>query len=85
VRWPQIDGKPVCTNCGCQICYGCRRSADQFRWRCKACRADFTVTSGTLFAWHELPVRTYLIAVAVFCNDIRCTSMLGFSRDVEVQ
>ncbi len=40
------------------------------RWRCKACRADFTVTSGTLFAWHKLPLRTYLLAVAAFCNEV---------------
>jgi hypothetical protein len=23
LRWPQTDGKPVCPNCGCQICYDC--------------------------------------------------------------
>jgi hypothetical protein len=31
LRWPQTDGKPVCPDCGCQICYDCRRSADQPR------------------------------------------------------
>ena len=56
LRWPQTDGKPVCPLCGCQICYDCRRSDTQSRWRCKACRADFSVTSGTLFAWHKLPL-----------------------------
>jgi hypothetical protein len=20
LRWPETDGKPVCPNCGCQIC-----------------------------------------------------------------
>ena len=54
LRWPQTDGKPICSNCGCQTCYDCRRSEHQPRWRCKACRADFSVTSGTLFAWHKL-------------------------------
>ena len=28
---------------------------DRTRWRCKACRAEFSVTLGTLFAWHKLP------------------------------
>ena len=71
LRWPQTDGKPVCPHCGCQICYDCRRSEHQSRWRCKACRADFSATSGTLFAWHKLPLRTYLMAIAVFCNEVK--------------
>jgi transposase-like protein len=47
LRWPQIDGKPVCPHCSCQICYDWRRSGHQSHWRCKACRADFSATSGT--------------------------------------
>ena len=85
VRWPQTDGKPVCPHCGCQICYDCRRSEHQPRWRCKACRADFSPTSGTLFAWHKLPLRTYLMAIALFCNEVKGKSMLAFSRDLDVQ
>jgi transposase-like protein len=85
LRWPQTDGKPVCPNCGCQICYDCRRSADQPRWRCKACCADFSVTSGTLFAWRKLPLKSYLMAIAVFCNEVKGKSMLAFSRDLDVQ
>jgi transposase-like protein len=92
LRWPQTDGNPpsrarspVCPSCGCQTCYDCRRTPDQPRWRCKACRADFSVTSGTLFAWHKLPMRTYLMAIAVFCNEVKGKSMLAFSRDLDVQ
>jgi transposase-like protein len=85
LRWPQTDGQPVCPNCGCQICYDCRRSASHSRWRCKACRADFSVTSGTLFAWHKLPLRTYLMAIAMFCNEVKGKSMLAFARDLDVQ
>jgi hypothetical protein len=62
LRWPQTDGKPVCPRWGGQICYDCRRSDHQPRWRWKACRADFSITSGTLFAWHKLPLRSYLMA-----------------------
>ena len=64
LRWPETDGKPVCPGCGCTICYACPRPAADPRWRCKACRGDFSITSGTLFAWHKLPLRTYLLAVA---------------------
>jgi transposase-like protein len=85
LRWPQTDGKPVCPRCGCETCYGCRRSEHQPRWRCKACRADFSATSGTLFAWHKLSLRTYLMAIAVFCNEVKGKSMLALSRDLDVQ
>jgi transposase-like protein len=85
LRWPETDGKPVCPDCGCSICYACRRPAGQLRWRCKACRGDFSITSGTLFAWHKLPLRTYLLAVAGFCNEVKGKSMLAFSRELDVQ
>jgi hypothetical protein len=55
------------------------------RWRCKAWRADFSVISGTLFASHKLPLRTYLLAVATFCNEVKGKSMLAFSRELDVQ
>ncbi len=85
LRWPETDGRPVCPHCGCTICYTCPRSAGHSRWRCKACRGDFSVTSGTLFAWHKLPPRTYLLAIAVFCNEVKGKSMLAFARDLDVQ
>ena len=69
LRWP--DGKPVCPRCRCTIYYECRRRADEPRWRCKACRGDFSLTSGTLFAWHKLPLRSYLLAIAVLCNEVK--------------
>jgi hypothetical protein len=75
LRWPATDGKPVCPSCGCMICYACPRPAGQPRWRCKACRSDFSITSGTLFAWHKLPLRTYLLAIAAFCNEVKGKSI----------
>jgi ISXO2-like transposase domain len=79
LRWPETDGKPVCPDCGCTICYACRRPEGQRR------RGDFSITSGTLFAWHKLPLRTYLLAVAGFCNEVKGKSMLAFSRELDVQ
>src|SRR6195952_1534342 len=85
LRWPDTDGKPVCPNCGCLTSYACRRVGGRPRWRCTACRHDFSLTSGTLFAWHKLPLRIYLLAVAVFCNEVKGKSMLAFARDLDVQ
>jgi hypothetical protein len=28
------------------------------------------LTSGTLFAFHKMPLRAYLMAVAIFCNEV---------------
>jgi hypothetical protein len=82
LRWPATDGKPVCPGCGCMVCYACPRPTGQQRWRCKAYRSDFSIT---LFAWHKLPLRTYLLAVAFFCNEVKGKSMLALSRGLDVQ
>jgi hypothetical protein len=43
---------------------------------CRACGKDFMLTSGTLFASHKLPLRTYLAAIAIFCNEVKGKSAL---------
>jgi len=54
------------------------------RFECKACRKDFTLTSGTLFASHKLPLRSYLAAIAVFCNEVKGKNALALSRDLGI-
>jgi hypothetical protein len=39
-------------------------------------------TSGTLFAFHKLPLRPYLMTVAIFANEVKGKSMLALSRDL---
>jgi transposase-like protein len=82
VRWPSTEGKPVCPFCGGLDAYECRRPNGSLRLRCKACGKDFTITSGTLFASHKLPLRAYLAAIAIFCNEVKGKSMLALSRDL---
>jgi transposase-like protein len=52
------------------------------RFQCKACHKDFSLTSGTLFASRKLPLRGYLMAIAVFINEVKGKSMLALSRDL---
>ena len=85
LRWSGNDGKASCPHCGCPTVYPCRRPNGAPRWRCKACRKDFSVTSGTLFAFHKLPLKAYLLAIAIFCNEVKGKSMLAMSRDLGVQ
>lgn len=84
VRWPETNGAPVCPNCGGLDAYDCRRPNGASRFRCRACRKDFSVTSGTLFASHKMPLRGYLAAIAIFCNEVKGKSALALSRDLGV-
>src|ERR1700692_4498893 len=82
VRWPVTNGEPVCASCGGTDAYDCRRPNGAPRFRCRACKEDFSITSGTLFASHKLPLRAYLAALAIFCNEVKGKSMLAMSRDL---
>jgi transposase-like protein len=82
IRWADNNGKPTYPHCGSVIVYACRRPNGALRFRCKGCRGDFSLTSGTLFALHKLPLRTYPAAIVIFCNEV---SALALSRDLDVQ
>src|ERR1700727_2460043 len=83
VRW--TDGKALCPHCECETVYECRRPSGALRFRCKACRKDFSITSGTIFAFHKMPLRNYLAAIAIFVNEVKGKSALALSRDLDVQ
>ncbi len=85
IRWTETNGKAVCPHCQCPTCYEARRPSGALRFRCKACRKDFYLTSGTLFAFHKLPLRAYLAAIVIFCNEVKGKSALALSRDLDVQ
>ena len=85
LRWADNGGNAYCPHCGCTTVYMARRPNGAARWRCKACRKDFSVTSGTLFAFHKMPLRSYLMAIAIFANEVKGKSMLALSRDLGTQ
>jgi transposase-like protein len=82
VRWSETDGEPVCPHCGGVDAYDCRRPNGAPRFRCRACKKDFSITSGTLFASHKLPLKGYLAAIAIFMNEVKGKSALALSRDL---
>jgi len=84
IRWHETEGQPVCPHCGGTDAYDCRRLKGAPRFRCRACVKDFSITSGTLFASHKLPLRCYLAAIAIFCNEVKGKSALALSRDLNV-
>jgi transposase-like protein len=82
LRWPDTDGAPVCLHCGGLDAYDCRRKSGAPRFECKQCGKDFSITSATLFASHKLPLKAYLAAIAIFCNEVKGKSALALSRDL---
>ncbi|MFV3130203.1 IS1595 family transposase [Niveispirillum sp. KHB5.9] len=83
IRWPATDGMPVCAKCGYDRCYDVTRGATP-RFRCSACRKDFSPTSGTLFAYHKLSIRDYLAAIVLFVNAVKGISALQLGRDLDI-
>jgi transposase-like protein len=84
IRWADTNGTPVCPSCGSVEAYEARRANGALRFRCKGCKKDFSITAGTLFASHKLPLRCYLAAIAIFCNEVKGKSALALSRDLSV-
>jgi hypothetical protein len=84
VRWADTKGEPVCPKCGCLDNYRFRRDTGLLCFECSACRKEFSLTSGTLFASRKLPIKGYLAAIAIFCNEVKGKSMLALSRDLGV-
>lgn len=82
IRWPETNGAAVCPHCGCPKCY---EYTTRNVFKCKACRRQFSETSGTLFAWRKLPIRDYLIAIVIFVNAVKGISALQLGRDLDVQ
>lgn len=82
LRWPQTKGAPVCPRCGCLDHY---EIATRRKFKCAACHAQFSVTSGTIFASRKLSFTDLLAAICLFVNGSKGMSSVQFSRDLNVQ
>lgn len=77
MRFADLDGVPFCLHkeCGAPNAYRLtvnRRTKQgpvpTLIYKCRACRRQFSVTSGTIFAGRKMPVRDILYALMVFAN-----------------
>ncbi|WP_164987938.1 IS1595 family transposase [Bradyrhizobium betae] len=82
IRWASTEGEPVCPRCGCVATY---TYATRKLFKCKGCNHQFSVTSGTIFASRKLPIRDYLLAIAIFVNGAKGHAALQLSRDLDCQ
>ncbi len=82
IRWAETSGKPVCPYCGNLECYTFKARRI---FKCKSCESQFSITSGTIFSNRKLPIRDYLLAIAIFVNGAKGYAALQLSRDLDVQ
>ena len=82
IRWSDNEGEPYCPKCGCIAIY---QYVSRRIFKCKGCEAQFSVTSGTIFASRKLSLQDILGAVAIFVNGAKGHSALQLSRDLDVQ
>jgi transposase-like protein len=82
VRWGE-GNEVACPDCVTVGNHYFLRTRKQ--WRCKDCKHTFSVTSGTIFAFHKLPLRVYLGAIAIYSNAVKGISALQLGRDLGVQ
>jgi transposase-like protein len=82
LRFAETDGEPTCPKCGCVETYDI---STRRRFKCAACYAQFSVTSGTIFASRKLSFTDLLAAIVIFVNGAKGVAALQLSRDLDVQ
>jgi transposase-like protein len=79
LRWP--DGRVPCPSCGCTENY---YLATQRRWKCKACKRQFSVKVGTIFEDSPIGLDKWLLGVWLITNAKNGISSCELARDLEV-
>lgn len=82
VRWHSTK-EQTCPHCGIHRDH--RWVPLQDRWRCRECYKGFSVTSGTVFSSHKLPLQVLLGAMLLFVNAVKGISALQLCRDLDIQ
>lgn len=83
IRWGN-QGTQVCPMCGTINQHYYLKTRRQWRCREKGCGRTFSVTSGTKFADHKLPLKTILQAIVLFATNVKGISASAMSRGLGV-
>src|SRR5882724_7302335 len=86
VLWPS---GPVCPKCGViNDAHGIAANTDKKvrhgLYRCNACKAQFTVTVGTVFESSHIPVHKWLQAAYLLCSSKKGISAKQIERTLQV-
>lgn len=77
IRWNSVD-EQVCPHCASFRKH--YRRAHRCQWRCADCDHNFSVTSGSIWANHKLPLRTLLRLIMAYETGANGISTLQLSR-----
>lgn len=85
-RW---EGKPGCPHCGYVDVYQMQDSKTgkrqaNYRWRCRGCKDQFTVRTGTVFEDSKIPLRHWCYAYWRACTSKKGVSALEIHRQTGV-
>ena len=83
LRWGERDEDMVCPHCG--VMHKPYFIKTRRLWKCAHCRSFFSVTSGTIFAYHKLPLKTYLYVISMYTNSVKGISSLQMAREITCQ
>lgn len=78
IRW---SGKPVCPHCGHDVVY---TYSDGKRYKCKGCKVQFTVKSGTVFEDSNVGMRKWFMAIYLLTNWKKGISSHELGRKIKV-
>jgi transposase-like protein len=86
VMWPN---GPECPHCGVvneavRIPANPEKKVRHGLWRCKACKAQFTVTVGTVFESSKVPLHKWLQAVYLICSSKKGISAKQIERTLQI-
>lgn len=88
VRW--VDGISVCPHCavvGESTRIAKHKATSRARaglWQCRACRSQFSVTTGTVAHGSHLPLRTWLMAWFILASSKKSVSALQLQRQLGI-
>src|SRR2546430_17052189 len=86
LRWPQ---GVTCVKCGekkiSRILTRGKTGKPRHLFQCLACRAQFTVRSGTIFRDSHLPLTSWFKAIALVCGSKRGVDVPRLMRELDVQ
>jgi transposase-like protein len=77
LRWRSSNGRPICPRCSHDEVYF-RKSRRTFL--CKRCAKDFSIVSGTIFAFSKVSAKDLILAACLFVGGAKGVSGLQLSR-----
>ena len=80
-RW---GGNVVCPHCGCGDKITTRRGKRLGYYRCRSCKEEFTVRTGTIFERSKVPLNKWLYAIYLLVTARKGISSLQLSKELSV-